>query len=153
MKKIGIDLAYLLFLFLFLPAGPIQAQEREKKNEEEPDAQKKMEVVYITAQKREQALQEVGIAVTTFTGEQMKSFGIEESIDVVHMTPGVHLGGATGGQLMVFTVRGVTQNDFSPTTEAPTAVFVDEGYISNNMGQRFALFDIERNGFQFGVFC
>jgi outer membrane receptor protein involved in Fe transport len=42
-----------------------------------------MEEITITAQKREQPLQDVGIAVTAFTGQQIEQLGFQNSIDIV----------------------------------------------------------------------
>lgn len=103
-----------------------------------------LEEVVVTAQKREQNLQDVGIAVTAFTGQQMKELGITRSVDVTGMTPGVHSGGAIAGQNTQFTIRGVTQIDFNDIVESPNAVYLDEGYMAIAQSQTFALFDIER---------
>mgnify|MGYP006314206937 CR=1 FL=1 len=103
-----------------------------------------LEEVTVTAQKREQSLQDVGIAVTAFTGDQMRALGIEESHEVAAFTPNVHIGGSMAGQNSQFTIRGVSQNDYNDIVEAPNAVYVDEGYVAIAQGQTFALFDIER---------
>lgn len=103
-----------------------------------------LEEVIVTAQKREQSVQDVGISITSFTGEQLKTLGFDSSIDIARMTPGVHVGGSLGGQTSLFTIRGVTQNDFTDSVESPVAVYVDEGYIAMGQGQSFSLFDIER---------
>ncbi len=103
-----------------------------------------LETVMVTAQKREQDVQDVGIALTAFSGDQLESLGFENSIDIARMTPGVHLGGSIAGQTSMFTIRGVTQNDFTDSVEAPVAVYVDEGYIALGQGQVFGLFDIDR---------
>lgn len=107
-------------------------------------SQSKLEEVMVTAQKREQNLQDVPIAVTAFTGEQMHAFGVQQSFDIATFTPGVHISGNLAGQNTQFSIRGVTQNDFNDIIEAPNAVYLDEGYIGIAQGQTFALFDIER---------
>lgn len=103
-----------------------------------------LEEITVTAQKREQNLQDVGIAVSAFTGAQMKELGISRSVDVTAMTPGVHSGGAIAGQNTQFTIRGVTQNDFNDIVESPNATYLDDGYLAIAQAQTFALFDIER---------
>ncbi len=103
-----------------------------------------LEEITVTAQKREQNLQDVGIAITAFSGDQLRAFGVQQSFELADFTPGVHIGGALAGQNSQFTIRGVTQNDFNDVVEAPNAVYLDEGYISLAQGQTFALFDIER---------
>jgi len=107
-------------------------------------SQSKLEEVVVTAQKREQNLQDVPIAVTAFTGDQMNAFGVQESFDIATFTPGVHISGNLAGQNTQFSIRGVTQNDFNDIIEAPNAVYLDEGYIAIAQGQTFAVFDIER---------
>ena len=103
-----------------------------------------MEEVIITAQKRDQSLQDVGISVTAFSGNQMDALGFDSSADIVQMVPGVHIGASVGGQSQQYTVRGVTQNDFSDHTESPVATYIDDTYILAAQGQKFALFDLER---------
>lgn len=103
-----------------------------------------LDEVVVTAQKRDQNIQDVGIAISAFTGDQMKALNIQTSSDIVAFVPGVHTGGALAGQNTQFTIRGVTQNDFNDIVEAPNAVYLDEGYIAVAQAQTFALFDIER---------
>jgi iron complex outermembrane receptor protein len=103
-----------------------------------------LEEVVVTAQKREQSLQDVPIAITAFTGAQMSALGITKSVDIAAFSPGVHISGNLAGQNTQFSIRGVTQNDFNDIIEAPNAVYLDEGYLAVAQAQTFAVFDIER---------
>ena len=103
-----------------------------------------LEEVVVTAQKREQSIQDVGITITAFTGDQIEALGFENSIDIARMTPGVHISGNAGGQSSQFTIRGVTQADFVDLIEAPNAVYVDDTYIATQQGQVFGLWDLDR---------
>jgi iron complex outermembrane receptor protein len=103
-----------------------------------------LEEVIVTAQKREESLQNVGISVTAFSSDQMAALGMSSAVDVVAQTPGLHVSGAGGGSINSFSIRGVTQNDFAASQESPVAVYVDEGYISLNSITNFSLFDLER---------
>jgi iron complex outermembrane receptor protein len=103
-----------------------------------------LEEVVVTAQKREQNLQDVPISITAFTGEQLHALGVQESFDIAAFTPGVHISGNLAGQNTQFSIRGVTQNDFNDIIEAPNAVYLDEGYIAIAQAQTFAVFDIAR---------
>jgi iron complex outermembrane receptor protein len=103
-----------------------------------------VEQITVTAQKREQGVQDVGIAISAFSGDQMESLGMDSSMDIIALVPSVHVGGNVGGQSQQYTVRGVTQNDFSDHTEAPIAAYIDDTYILSTQGQKFALFDLER---------
>ncbi|MEM1110684.1 MAG: TonB-dependent receptor [Pseudomonadota bacterium] len=112
-------------------AGPVQAQNA-------------LEEIVVTAQKREQSLQDVGIAVSAFTGDQLRAFDATDSFDIAAYTPGVHISGNLAGQNTQFTIRGVTQNDFNDIIESPNAVYLDEGYIAIAQAQTFALLDLDR---------
>ncbi len=103
-----------------------------------------MEKITVTAQKREQYLNDVSIAVTAFSGEQMDALGLESSTDLIAFTPGVSLAGDIGGQRAIFNIRGVVQNDYADLAEAPVAVYVDGGYLASTQAQTFGLFDIDR---------
>ena len=108
------------------------------------NAQSVLEEIVVVAQKREQNLQEVPIAISAFTGAQMDALGVSESFDIATFSPGVHISGNLAGQNTQFSIRGVTQNDFNDIIEAPNAVYLDEGYIAVAQAQTFALFDINR---------
>jgi iron complex outermembrane receptor protein len=103
-----------------------------------------LEEVMVTAQKREQNVQDVGIAITAFTGEQLDAMGLRNSSDLAVMTPGVSVGGNLAGQNLQFTIRGVAQNDFNDQTESPVAVYIDDTYVAMAQGQRFAMYDLDR---------
>ncbi len=103
-----------------------------------------IEEIVVTAQKREQNLQDVPIAITAFSGDQMKALGVTQSIDIAAFSPGVHISGNLAGQNTQFSIRGVTQNDFNDIIEAPNAVYLDEGYLAIAQAQTFAVFDIQR---------
>jgi iron complex outermembrane receptor protein len=103
-----------------------------------------LDEITVTAQKREQSAQDVGISITAFSGEQIDTLGFSKSSDLSLMTPGVHVGGNLAGQNLQFTIRGVAQNDFNDQTESPVAVYIDDTYVAMAQGQRFAMYDLER---------
>lgn len=102
-----------------------------------------IEEIVVTAQKREQNLQDVGVSVTAFTGDAMKELGMTESAGVAAQTPGLSYS-STGGLNTVFNIRGVSQNDFTVHQESPVTTYVDEGYISFTSAMMFANLDMER---------
>ncbi|MEM1142918.1 MAG: TonB-dependent receptor [Pseudomonadota bacterium] len=104
-----------------------------------------LEEVIVTAQKREQNLQDVGVSVTAFSGESLRDLGYTSSADIAAMTPGLNIGesGAVPLQLSV-NIRGVSQNDFGDQNEAPVAIYVDEAYVSWLGALGFSIFDLDR---------
>jgi len=75
-------------------------------------AQGVLEEVVVTAQRREQSLQEVPVSVTAFTGERLEQANISEAADYLALTPNVSFteGFSTGARGLGIGVRGVTNN-------------------------------------------
>lgn len=134
----GSSLASIMAMALALPA---MAQEAPQEDE---DHSLLGDVIVVTAQKRSQNVQDVGIAITTYSGDQLRELGVIDSPDLAAFSPGVHISGNLAGQNTQLTIRGVTQNDFNDIVEAPNAAYLDEGYIAIAQGQTFAVFDIDR---------
>lgn len=104
-----------------------------------------LEEVIVTAQKRQQSLQDVGISVTAFSGDQMKALGFTNTVDLVAQTPGLNAVSPFGsGNNVAFTLRRVGLNDFSESNEAPVGVYLDGVYNATLAGIGFQLFDVER---------
>ena len=125
-----------------LPQGAAAAESPARANSASDEVV--LEAVVVTAQRREQNVQDVGISVAVLSGEALKQQGLSSSVEIADQTPGVHMGGSLAGQSFQFSIRGVTQNDFSDTIEAPVAVYVDDAYIPTQQGQTLAMFDVSR---------
>jgi iron complex outermembrane receptor protein len=102
-----------------------------------------LEEVVVTAQKREQNLQDVGISVTAYSGDQMKALGVTNTVEISDQVPGLSMV-AFSPNLTVFNIRGISQNNFTDNLEAPVAVYVDDVYMASMNGINAQLFDIER---------
>lgn len=103
-----------------------------------------LDEIIVTAQKKSENAQDVGIAITAFSGDQLEKLGIEDSTEIAKFTPSVSISGSFAGQQQQYSIRGVTQNDFNDHVEAPNAVYIDEGYVAAQQGSIFATFDVER---------
>jgi len=104
-----------------------------------------LEEVVVTAQKREQSLQDVGISVTAFTGDQVRELGFTNTTDIVGFTPGLNYTVPNGeGSQVNFFLRGVGLNDFADANENPVATYFDEVYRGAVGGLALQIFDIER---------
>ena len=107
-------------------------------------AQVYMEEVVVTAQKREQNVQDIGIAVTAMSGDQINALGYERSTMVFDMAPGVQLVQPNSRASYGVAIRGVIQTDFADHQEHPVSIYIDEAYISQSSGAGFQLFDLGR---------
>lgn len=120
------------------------AQDTEEDEERGRGAFSIMEQVTVTAQKREQSAQDVGIAITTLTGNQLDALGFTNAQEVTAMAAGVSTLQPNGEANYSIGIRGVANNDFTTNVESPIALYVDETYISQTSGAGFLLFDVER---------
>lgn len=103
-----------------------------------------LQEVVVTAQKREQNAQSVGISLVAYSARDLAAAGVKNLTDVAHLTPGLGLSGAFAGQNASISIRGVTQQDFNAISEGPNAVYIDGGYVGINNVASVGLFDIER---------
>lgn len=104
-------------------------------------AQAVLEEIVVTAQYREENLQEVPVAVTAFSADEIIRAGISNTQDFINLTPNVTLDDSfTLGNTFV-QVRGVAQIN---NADSPIAIVID-GVPQNNQKQfKQELFDIER---------
>ncbi|RME69096.1 MAG: hypothetical protein D6782_00250 [Alphaproteobacteria bacterium] len=106
-------------------------------------AQVVMEQIIVTAQKKEENLQSVGIAVTAFSGTQIEKLGFQTTTDMVYQTPSLQLF-EFSPSVTVFNMRGVSQNSFSDNLEGPIAVYMDDAYLSALGSHNQPIYDVER---------
>lgn len=98
--------------------------------------------IVVTAQKREQSLQSVGLSISAFGGEQLAEASVKDVVDVAYLVPNVQVNYGLGNNY--FNIRGLGLNEFSSNLDAPVAVHVDEVYQSKGFMTGLALFDIKR---------
>jgi iron complex outermembrane receptor protein len=109
-----------------------------------PEATAGLETITVTAQKRVEDSQDVGISISALSGKQLEALGVSSTGEIPNFVPGVQLAQPNGTGSLSFSVRGVTQNDFADHQESPAAVYVDDVYVSQMAGAAFQLFDIDR---------
>ena len=96
-----------------------------------------LDEVVVTAQKREQNIQDVGIAISAFSGDQISQLGWSNAEQVAAQTPGlIATSYNNAGTISLFSIRGVAQTDFNDHQEAPTVVYLDGAYLPQTSGGR-----------------
>lgn len=102
-----------------------------------------VETVVVTAQKREQAVLDVPLAVTAYTGQRLEQLGIEQFDDLAAFTPGLEIQEQSPNN-PGFVIRGLTSDDGGASAEPRVSVYQDGVSISRARGAYIELFDIER---------
>ena len=103
-----------------------------------------LEEIVVTAQKREQNPQEIGISLSAITGNDLNELGVTTATDITKSMPAVVLTQPNGPSSFSLAIRGVVQNDFADHQESPAAIYVDDVYVSQMIGLAFSTFDIDR---------
>ena len=102
-----------------------------------------LEEVIVTAQKREQSIQDVGISVTALSGDAMKALGLDNTQEIIQQVPALQLQTFTPA-FTIFNLRGVSQNNFTDNLEAPVAVYMDDVYVASMNAISQQMFDMNR---------
>lgn len=104
-----------------------------------------LDTLVVTAQKREQSLEDVAASITVFGGEALTERGALEVKDIGQLTPNVQIEGTYGNASNpIITIRGVGIEDFNDNNSSPAGVYVDEVYYVAPPMLAFGLFDLER---------
>ncbi len=99
------------------------------------------DVITVTAQFREQSLQEVPTAVTAFTASDIEDAGMKSTEDFAALTPNLTFDDSFTYLNSFVVVRGVTQIN---NADSPVAIIVD-GVPQNNQKQfKMPLFDVQQ---------
>jgi iron complex outermembrane receptor protein len=102
--------------------------------------------IVVTAQFREQNLQETPLAITAVSGAMLEARSQVSIADVANQAPSVTLKpqGAAFGPALGANIRGVGQFDFNPALEPGVGVYVDDVYYATLTGSIFDLLDLDR---------
>ena len=107
-----------------------------------------LEEIVVTAQKREEGLQNTPIAVTAFTANALANKGIDDISELAEYTPNLvfdttsPVSGLSSGAVVF--IRGVGNTDFSLTTDPGVGTYVDGVYMSRSAGGVLDVLDVER---------
>ncbi|MEM1154127.1 MAG: TonB-dependent receptor [Pseudomonadota bacterium] len=97
-----------------------------------------LEEVVVTAQRREESLQDVPISISAFTGDDLNVRLIDDLTDLQFSVPNLFSDGLT------IMIRGIGQNTASSTAEGGIGYHVNDVYLNSPLIRSTDYFDIER---------
>lgn len=103
-----------------------------------------IEEIVITAQKREQNLNDVGISVTAFTGDDISELGLTQPVDLAAQTPNLNINNTFQNSIPNVSIRGIGLNDYAVNNNPAAGIYIDEVYLVSPAMLTFQLFDVER---------
>jgi iron complex outermembrane receptor protein len=102
-----------------------------------------LDEVVVTAQRREQNVQDIAVAVTALTQSTIQNNRITSVNDLNRLAPGFNVVPSVGGtQIPSFSMRGVTSYGVVPGSDKSVSIYVDGIYLSAARGAIFDLPDI-----------
>ena len=125
-----------------LGAGVATAQDSGEVGDEVEDDVLVRETIVVTAQKREQSLQDVGAAITAIGGDDLADQQIKSVLDIEALVPSVSVGNDFS-QAKIF-VRGVGLDNSFTGVDPSVALHVDGAIVSQSFAQLGSFFDLER---------
>lgn len=129
-----------------MTASGAQAQDQEQPAEDERGGGYSANEIVVTAQFREQSVQDTPIAITALDAETLEQKGVADIADAGNLAPNVQFSrnaGNFGGMAAIF-IRGVGQNDPHFAVEPGVGMYVDDVYFGVLTGSIFELLDVDR---------
>ena len=128
-------------------ALPVHAQEVPAPDMSQPSADNDGGVavaeIIVTAQKRAQSINSVGMSIAAISGDALAERGIVSTADLVKSVPGFAYAETALGT-PIYTLRGVGFVDQSLSAGPTVSVYVDEVPLPYSFMAKGAIFDLER---------
>ncbi|CAM0998903.1 TonB-dependent receptor [Rhodanobacter sp. Root179] len=149
MKRTHLSSAIGLVLGLALVA-PLQAQQANEDAGAKTTAAKQadakqLQEVTVSARRRDESLEKVPVAITAFSGEDMKDLQANSIDGLQGAVPNMNIvqGRGSSSAVNIF-IRGIGQPDALQTFDPGVGMYVDDVYYSRIQGGLINLFDVER---------
>ncbi|MEP1593632.1 MAG: TonB-dependent receptor [Halieaceae bacterium] len=103
-----------------------------------------LEEVIVTAQKREQTIQDVPASVAAISADMLARTNTTNFTDLGKITSGVNINGGQDGFGNIIRIRGVGNNSFAPAIRPAVGIFIDDMPLASTEAAFNNLADIER---------
>lgn len=101
--------------------------------------------IVVTAQRRQESVQDVPIAISAFSAEQLEAQGVSNTLQLGQFIPNFVAQNNTGlGSANAYFLRGLGNTETIATFDPPVGTYVDDIYISRQNANNLSLFDVER---------
>ncbi len=101
--------------------------------------------IVVTARRRDESLQDVPVAVTAVSGEQLEARGAQDITELARSTPSLTLNAARGSNsTLISFIRGVGQQDPLWGFDPGVGLYIDDVYVARPQAAVLDIFDVER---------
>ena len=134
-----------LAIGLSLVAGMAQAQDAQTATAADGSAAKTLDTVTVTARRRAESIQDVPVAVSAFSEDDMKDLQATNIDGLQGSVPNMNIvqGRGSSNSVNIF-IRGIGQPDALQTFDPGVGMYVDDVYYSRINGALFSLFDVQQ---------
>ena len=129
-----------------LLALPLTVVAQDANEAQDGDEAERLDAVIVTSTRREELLQDVPLAVTVLSQEELDEKGVVGYEGLAAETTGVVLNRASAN-FNNFTARGIATNGYNANLQSTVAIYIDELPISSNGNSTIldpSLYDVER---------
>jgi iron complex outermembrane receptor protein len=109
---------------------------------EEPD--NALEEIVVTAQRRSQSEQDIGVALTAVSGEELQTLRLQQPLMLSTLSPSLSTMNATTDGTPLFLIRGVGLDDFNTNNSSGVGTYLDDVFASFPGFLTESLFDVDR---------
>ena len=120
-----------------VPAGDARAAQAED------DSSTGVGDIIVTARKRSESINRVGMSITAATGDALRERGVVNTAELAKIVPGLSVTAAQGGQ-PVYTIRGVGLFEYSLAATPAVSIYVDQVTLATPIMTSLPPFDLER---------
>jgi outer membrane receptor protein involved in Fe transport len=124
-------------------AGPERHGATKRRPAPEQARQPGIQDIIVTANKREENINKVGLSITAVSGSELKERQIVSLSDLASVVPGLSFA-PSGNNTPIFTLRGVGFNESSLGVYPAVSVYVDQAPLPFPVMASHAAFDLER---------
>lgn len=101
--------------------------------------------IVVTAQRREQSLLDVPLAVTALGSDSLAQRGITNSAQLGDAVPNLQINSPYGNTQPNFSLRGIgVANEYNSNQASPVGVYLDDVYLAPRTSHGMGLFDLDR---------
>lgn len=137
--------ASALAITMALAAGPALGQTSDGTQEGEgTDSSTYLQDIVVTAQRREESLQKVPVAVTAVSNELLTDLRVTGPQSLSGMAPSVLISSQGNQSNPTVAIRGIASGSSNNAVDPKVGMYVDGVYIGRTVGSLFDLAEIER---------
>ena len=104
-----------------------------------------LDEIVVTAQRREEKVQDVPIAISAFSADQLEKLNVTEALSIGKLIPNLLAFNNTGiSTANSYYLRGIGNTESIATFDPPVGTYADDVYISRQNGNNLGLFDVDR---------